>query len=66
MRQIVLARIDDRLIHGQIVTSWCKSTNASTILIVDDRLSEDNFTSDFCVLPRHRISKLKLWIFMLL
>ena len=44
MRQIVLARIDDRLIHGQIVTSWCKSTNASTILIVDDRLSEDNFT----------------------
>ena len=44
MRQIILARIDDRLIHGQIVTSWCKYTNANTILIVDDKLNEDNFT----------------------
>jgi PTS system mannose-specific IIB component len=44
MRHIVLARIDDRLIHGQIVTSWCKSTNANTILIVDDKLSDDSFT----------------------
>lgn len=44
MRQIILARIDDRLIHGQIVTSWCKYTNANTILIVDDKLNEDSFT----------------------
>lgn len=44
MRNIVLARIDDRLIHGQIVTSWCKSTSANGILIADDGLSKDNFT----------------------
>ncbi len=44
MRNIVLARIDDRLIHGQIVTSWCKSTSASGILIADDSLSKDIFT----------------------
>lgn len=44
MRNIVLARIDDRLIHGQIVTSWCKSNRAQVILIADDKLTQDNFT----------------------
>jgi PTS system mannose-specific IIB component len=44
MKNIVLARIDDRLIHGQVVTHWCKTTDANTILIVDDLLTEDAFT----------------------
>ncbi len=43
MRSIVLTRIDDRLIHGQVVTSWCKTTNANAILIVDDALTKDPF-----------------------
>ena len=44
MNDIVLARIDDRLIHGQIVTSWCKTTNANQIIIVDDNVKKDQFT----------------------
>jgi PTS system mannose-specific IIB component len=44
MRNIVLARIDDRLIHGQVVTHWCKTTDANTIVIVDDPLTQDAFT----------------------
>jgi Phosphotransferase system, mannose/fructose/N-acetylgalactosamine-specific component IIB len=44
MRNIVLARIDDRLIHGQIVTSWVKTTSADKILIADDALMKDDFT----------------------
>ena len=43
MRNIVLARIDDRLIHGQIVTAWVKQTNANRIVIVDDPLTKDAF-----------------------
>lgn len=43
MKNIVLARIDDRLIHGQIVTAWVKQTNCSKIIIVDDPLSKDTF-----------------------
>lgn len=43
MRNIVLARIDERLIHGQIATSWLKiKTNPNTILIVDDKLVNDS------------------------
>lgn len=43
MRNIVLTRIDDRLIHGQVVTAWVKQTNANYILIVDDPLTKDVF-----------------------
>lgn len=44
MRNVVLARIDDRLIHGQIVTAWVKTTDANVILIADDKLMQDSFT----------------------
>jgi PTS system mannose-specific IIB component len=43
MRNIVLCRIDDRLIHGQVVTSWVKQTNANRIVIVDNPLKKDSF-----------------------
>lgn len=38
MKDLVLVRIDDRLIHGQIATQWLKSTHANKVLIVDDAL----------------------------
>lgn len=38
MKNIVLARIDDRLIHGQVITAWIKQIKAQTILIIDDDL----------------------------
>lgn len=34
-------RIDDRLIHGQIVTKWIGEANAKTILVVDDKAAKD-------------------------
>lgn len=38
---IRLARVDDRLIHGQITTVWSKRTNVSRIIVVDDKVSKD-------------------------
>lgn len=43
MRNIALTRIDDRLIHGQVVTAWVKQTDANLILIVDEPLTQDVF-----------------------
>lgn len=40
---IKMLRIDDRLIHGQIVTSWAKNIQADKIWIVDDGVSKDDF-----------------------
>lgn len=40
---IVLTRIDDRLIHGQVMTSWLNYTSATKIRVVDDRSAQDPF-----------------------
>ena len=32
---IKLVRVDDRLVHGQIVTKWVNETKANKIVIVD-------------------------------
>lgn len=40
---IVLVRIDDRLIHGQVMTSWLNFTSANKIMIIDDGVAEDPF-----------------------
>ena len=39
---IRLARIDDRLIHGQVATVWAKLTNINRILVVSDSVAHDN------------------------
>lgn len=38
---IALARIDDRLIHGQVATRWTKETNVSRIIVVSDQVAAD-------------------------
>ena len=43
MRNVVLIRIDDRLIHGQVVTGWVKKTDCKSILVVDDQVAKDVF-----------------------
>lgn len=43
MVNIVLTRIDDRLIHGQVMTAWVKSTEGNRIIIVDDAVAKDQF-----------------------
>ena len=42
MRTVVLTRIDERLIHGQMATSWLKiRSDPNYILIVDNMLGDD-------------------------
>lgn len=36
-----LARIDDRLIHGQVATRWTKETNVTRIIVVSDEVAAD-------------------------
>lgn len=43
MKEIVLTRIDDRLIHGQVITSWVRVTKANRILIIDNDVAADPF-----------------------
>lgn len=38
---IQLARIDDRLIHGQVATTWVRKFNIEQALIINDKLAKD-------------------------
>jgi PTS system mannose-specific IIB component len=40
---IVLARIDDRLIHGQVVEGWLRVVQARRIVVVSDQSAKDAF-----------------------
>ena len=43
---IVHARIDYRLIHGQVITKWLKRSNADKIIVIDDELYNDPFLAE--------------------
>lgn len=45
MGKIVLSRIDDRLIHGQVMTAWVSYVGGKEILIIDDKVAKDPFLS---------------------
>ena len=45
-----LVRVDDRLIHGQVVAIWLKALNAKRIVIVDDKTARDEFLREILML----------------
>ena len=47
MKNVLITRIDDRLIHGQVVTAWIKVYPINKILIIDDLIISEgtNFKS---------------------
>lgn len=41
--EISVFRIDDRLIHGQIITAWIAYSDAKNIIVADDKAAADEF-----------------------
>ena len=39
---IVYNRVDGRMVHGQVASSWAKTLNADEILVLNDEVSKDN------------------------
>jgi mannose/fructose/N-acetylgalactosamine-specific phosphotransferase system component IIB len=39
---IVLARVDNRLIHGQVLESWIPKMKVTTILVIDNDVADDS------------------------
>lgn len=36
---IIVGRVDDRLIHGQVATSWIRGQNIQVVVLVDDKIA---------------------------
>jgi PTS system mannose-specific IIB component/fructoselysine and glucoselysine-specific PTS system IIB component len=43
---VSLVRVDDRLIHGQVVVGWVQSLDARRIVLVDDRVRAQAWEQD--------------------
>lgn len=43
MGKINLMRVDDRLIHGQVMTKWSKGMGTNALYVVDDATASDDF-----------------------
>lgn len=47
MKNLEFTRIDDRLIHGQVVTAWLHAySKVSHIVVIDDKTSKDPFMQE--------------------
>jgi mannose/fructose/N-acetylgalactosamine-specific phosphotransferase system component IIB len=44
--KISLCRVDERLIHGQVMTAWVKKCWIKKIILVDDELASDDFMKE--------------------
>lgn len=42
----VFARVDTRLLHGQVATGWTKAMNPNRIIVVSDNVSKDSLRKD--------------------
>ncbi|TPW05718.1 MAG: PTS system, mannose-specific IIB component, partial [bacterium] len=43
---VVLVRIDDRLIHGQVSVGWAGHLKPDLILVLDDDIAADSWEND--------------------
>ena len=46
MANVKIARVDFRLIHGQVITKWIKYYPVDKIIIIDDVLAADEFMKE--------------------
>lgn len=58
---VFFCRIDDRLLHGQVVTTWLNVKQIEQVIIVDDNVANDQIQSN--VLQMSVDSNIKLHIF---
>jgi mannose/fructose/N-acetylgalactosamine-specific phosphotransferase system component IIB len=46
---VVLTRVDDRLIHGQVVVGWAQALRAQRIALVDDAVSASPWEQELTI-----------------
>ena len=59
MPDIVLTRIDNRLIHGQVATQWCGVVGANLLLVANDAVSTDEFRQGLMNMAAHVSSQFR-------
>ncbi len=55
MPNILLARIDNRLIHGQVGVTWTTSLGANLLVVVDDEVAQDTLQQELMTITTNSI-----------
>ncbi|MBS6184160.1 MAG: PTS N-acetylgalactosamine transporter subunit IIB [Clostridium celatum] len=61
MLNIVLTRIDNRLIHGQVATQWCGSIGANLILVANDVVASDKLRQGLMDMAAPNYASTRYW-----
>ncbi|MBS4210150.1 PTS sugar transporter subunit IIB [Bacillus sp. FJAT-50079] len=57
---ITVFRVDERLIHGQIVTAWIAYADATQIIVADDKAANDEFQKSLLQMTTPKNIQLKI------
>lgn len=60
--EVSVFRIDDRLIHGQVITAWIAYADAKSIVVADDKAAKDEFTQSLLKMATPDSIQLKILI----
>ncbi len=58
--KVSVFRIDDRLIHGQVITAWIAYAEANMIVVADDKAAGDEFTQSLLKMATPKSIQLKI------
>ena len=59
MSNVVMTRVDARLIHGQVAVRWTKVLQAKKIVVVDNKSAADDFSQNCCFWLPLRVSRFR-------
>ena len=61
MPNIVLTRIDNRLVHSQITTMWCGNVGANLILVANDAVSTNTLRKGLMDMAAPSYAEMRYW-----
>jgi len=61
MLNLVLVRIDNRLVHGQVATQWCSSIGANLILVANDEVSTNTLRQGLMDMAAPAYAQTRYW-----
>ena len=61
MPNIVLTRIDNRLVHGQVATQWCGAIGANLILVANDEVAGNSLRQGLMYMAAPAYAAMRYW-----
>ena len=61
MPNIIITRIDNRLVHGQVATQWCGAIGANLILVANDEVAGNKMRQGLMDMAAPSYAAMRYW-----